>query len=128
MPGFESTTLSDHSRADYNLNPMIYNNFPFIFQLKPIRYDSVYSYEEISFNMPPIRSLSSRGGARVFAWGGGGGGQNASQLPPPASKVAQVLKKLMSGAGAGTPTHFFSDVKNFSKNYHNGVGVLSSWT
>ena len=31
----------------------------------------------------------------------GGGGANALQLPPPASKVAQVLKKLMSGEVGG---------------------------
>ena len=33
--------------------------------------------------------VGPRGGARVFA--GGGGGQNASQLPRPASKIAQVF-------------------------------------
>ena len=40
-------------------------------------------------------------------------------------KVVQVMG---GGGGGGTPTLFFFRLQKFPQNYHNGVGVLSSWT
>ena len=45
--------------------------------------------------------VKDRGGARIFFFFWGGGRRNAPQLPPPASKVAQVLKKA-DERGRGT--------------------------
>ena len=40
-------------------------------------------------------------------------------------KVAEGGK---GGGGEGTPTHFFPTSKKNQEIFHNGVGVLSTWT
>ena len=45
--------------------------------------------------------------------------------PPPASKVAQVLKKLMSTGEGGTPTLFFPSLKILGQVSRHGVGISS---
>ena len=71
----------------------------------------------------------TRGGARVFAWGGGGG-KMAKFI---AEHCASPDKVAWGGGGRGggrtTPTHFFPPTENkFAKNFNimHGVGVLSS--
>ena len=80
------------------------------------------------------RVNKTRGSARVFACGGGGGGE-CPRYCCASKNAAPALKNSLSGwggGGGGTPTQPPPpprlQIVFLSKKYHNGVGVLSSWT